>query len=102
MKMVMWFGFAGLLITLAGGCGKSPENVKDKTYDIKGKVVAVDAQNKKVTLDHEDIPGLMRGMTMPFSVENAKLLEGIKPGDAVQGKLKAKSGEYTILELTKR
>lgn len=82
------------------GCGKGNGD-KDKVYDIKGKVVAVDTEKKKVTLDHEDVPGLMKAMEMQFSVENPKLLEGIKAGDQVHGRFKVKGSDYLITELMK-
>ena len=37
-----------------------------KDYEIKGKVVAVDPIKPAVTLDHEDIPGLMKAMKRAF------------------------------------
>ncbi|MCI0379096.1 MAG: copper-binding protein [Gemmataceae bacterium] len=92
--VVCWIPLASM------GCGRGGGD-KDKVYDIKGKVVAVDADKKKVTLDHDDIPGLMKAMEMPFAVENAKVLEGIKAGDQVHGKLKVKGGDYIIVELRK-
>ena len=73
-----------------------------KVYDIQGKVVTLDPARKVVELDHEDIPGLMRAMTMEFAVEDAKVLDGLKPGDPVRGKLKAESGRYVITALEKR
>lgn len=74
---------------------------KEKVYDIKGKIVSLDMDKKSVRLDHEDIPGLMHAMEMPFDVENAKIMEGLKAGDLVQGKLKVKSGKNVISELHK-
>jgi len=92
-----------LALVLTGtGCQNSPEPAKERVYDVKGKVVSVDAAKKRVTLDHEDIPGLMKAMTMPFSVENEALLEGLKPGDEVTGKLTVKSGDQVLTELHKR
>lgn len=73
-----------------------------RVYDVTGKVVSLDPAKKVVKLDHEDIPGLMKAMTMEFAVEDAKLLDGLKPGDAVHGKLKAESGKYVITALEKR
>jgi protein SCO1/2 len=95
-------GALALLVPVVStGCGKGQED-KDKTYDIQGKVVAVDPDKKEVTLDHEDIPGFMKAMKMPFPVENAKVLEGIKAGDRVHGKLKVRrSGALSITELMK-
>jgi Cu/Ag efflux protein CusF len=40
-------------------------------------------------------------MEMKFSVEDAKMLEGIKAGDQVHGRLKVDSGNYIITELKK-
>jgi Cu/Ag efflux protein CusF len=89
---------------LVGCQTQSGTSAKDaaKVYDIKGKVVSLDPTRKVVELDHEDIPGLMKAMTMEFAVEDAKLLDGLKPGDPVRGKLKAESGKYVITALEKR
>jgi Cu/Ag efflux protein CusF len=83
------------------GCRQGDAD-KEKIYDIKGKVVSVDDAKKSVKLDHEDIPGFMKAMEMSFEVENAKLLDGLKAGDQVQGKLKVKSGTQLITELRNR
>lgn len=94
---------AGVLAVLAGcqGQGSGTGNEKSRLYDIKGKVVAVDAGKKTVTLDHEDIPGLMKAMQMEFGVADEKLLAVVKPGDAVHGKLKAEGGSYVVTSLEK-
>ena len=90
-----------LLVALAGCTGTPTEKAKE--YDIKGKVLAVDSKKPAVTLDHEDIPGIMKAMEMEFPVESPKLLEGLRVGDQVQGRLKkAASGEYLITHLEKR
>jgi protein SCO1/2 len=105
MKVLRWLWLPFLLVALVlAGCqnGSKGTRDKDKQYDVKAKVVAVDMDKKTVTLDHEDIPGLMKAMEMKFPVENAKMLEGIKPGDEVHGKLKVKSGDNMITELHKR
>jgi Cu/Ag efflux protein CusF len=87
------------LIGCEGGASEGKKSGADNLYDIKGKVVAVDAKERTVKLDHEDIPGLMRGMTnMPFTVEDAKLLEGIQVGDEVEGKVRK---DYVITKLKK-
>jgi Cu/Ag efflux protein CusF len=97
-------GFAVLFITLSvAGCGqKPPEKSAAKVYDIKGKIVAIRPDKEGVTLDHEDIPGLMKGMKMEFLVQDARVLEGLQVGDQVQGKLKVESGSQMITELKKR
>jgi protein SCO1/2 len=102
MKHLLLLAFAMVAFALAlTGCTNSG-GAKDKLFDVKGKVVSADAEKKKITLDHEAIPGLMGAMTMPFDVENPKLLDGLKAGDAVQGKLRSKDGKHTLTELTKQ
>jgi Cu/Ag efflux protein CusF len=102
MKRFCIFGFATLILALTlTGCSRTGDDAKEKVYDVKGKVVAVDAEKKSVTLDHEEIPGHMKAMKMPFPVANAKLLEGIIAGDQVHGKFKFEDGKRTIFELMK-
>jgi protein SCO1 len=92
--------FLGLLIA---GCSEKPtEKEAAKIYDLEGKIVAIRPDKTGVTLDHEDIPGLMKGMKMEFPVKDAKVLEGLQAGDQAQGKLQVESGKYLITELKKR
>lgn len=85
-------GCAGSTTTGPGGSG-------EKLYDLKGQVRSIDVDEKKVQIAHEDIPGKMKAMTMFFHVEDVKLLEGLKPGDTVVGKMKEVSGKYYLTEL---
>lgn len=106
MKTVHWLGLIVLSLPLAlagcaGGGTDKQKGATDKQYDVKGKVVAVAPDKGSVTLDHEDIPGLMKAMKMEFRVEDAKVLEGIKPGDQVHGRLRADSGKHVITRLEK-
>lgn len=60
----------------------------------RGKVVAVDAQSGKVTLDHEPIKDLgWPSMTMGFKVKDSKQLDKLKAGDEVEFDLKADAPE---------
>ena len=80
---------------------EKPGAAEEKEYDIKGKVVDVAADMKAVTLDHEEIPGLMKAMKMKYAVEDHKILEGVKAGDKVSGRLRAKGTTYTVTKLEK-
>jgi len=100
------FRYVWLLILIVPvilvGCQSGSDGSKAKIYDVKGKVVSIESDKKAVTLDHEDIPGFMKAMEMKFSVEKASLLEDIKTGDQIQGKLKVTGSDYLITELQKR
>lgn len=99
---------ATVLTTALAGCQNQPGSsaaskpAGTKVYDVTGKVVSLDPAKKVVTLDHEDIPGFMKAMTMEFPVADAKLLDGMKPGDAVRGKITADGGSYAVTSFEKR
>jgi protein SCO1 len=67
-------------------CSKAPAA---KRYPLEGRVVAVDPGNNQLTIAHQDIPGLMKGMTMPFTVgqDSSWVFKAIAPGDHIQATL---------------
>ena len=56
-------------------------------YPIKGKVVGIDKRGSAVSIAHEDIPGFMDAMTMPFDLKDRRLLDQLVEGDRVQATL---------------
>jgi protein SCO1 len=75
-----------LILTLAvatalSGCSQA------RRYELHGQILAVDAARQEITIKHEDIRGFMPGMTMPFKVRDARLLQGRTPGDLVTATL---------------
>ena len=75
-----------LLVILLVGCSGKPTG---KRYELQGRVVAVDAAARQLTIAHRDIPGLMEGMTMPFQVSDRDtwVFKSVAPGDQVQATL---------------
>lgn len=56
-----------------------------KSYSVKGEVVAVDSALSKVKLKHDPVPELKwPGMTMFFNVADKSLLDTVKTGDQVE------------------
>lgn len=53
---------------------------------LEGEVVEL-REDGKIVIAHEDVPGLMPAMTMPFTVKDPALLQGIEPGDQVYARL---------------
>jgi protein SCO1/2 len=77
-----------LVMLLVGTVGCGPRrSANEKRYPLKGKVVAVDKTERTATIQHEDIPGYMPGMTMPFKIKNDADLQLMKPGDEVTATL---------------
>ena len=52
-------------------------------YSVTGVVKELKPEDKRVVIQHEEIPNYMKAMTMPFDVRDAKELAGLKPGDQV-------------------
>ncbi len=78
-----------LALALAGCSGNSD-------HPGHGMVVSVDAAKGEVTLDHEDIPGLMMGMTMTFHAEPA-LLAGIEAGQEVDFRVREEGADRYVV-----
>jgi Cu/Ag efflux protein CusF len=55
-----------------------------QSWTVRGIVRSVSPKIGAVFLTHEELPGLMDAMTMGFDVEDAKILEGLAPGDPVR------------------
>jgi protein SCO1/2 len=52
-------------------------------FQVKGVVMAVKPEEKTVRIRHEEIPGYMEAMTMPFEVKDTNELAGLGEGDTV-------------------
>ena len=71
---------------------------QEQRFDLKGKVVAVDKAEKKVTVDHEAIPGFMGAMTMTYPVKDEHALDGVAAGEQVTAKVVSRGGADYWLE----
>ena len=72
-----------------------------KHYPLKGQVLAVDRDKVEILVNHEDIPGLMPAMTMPYKVESVTMLDNIGPGDLISADLAVENGTAVITKITK-
>ena len=72
-----------------------------KTYPLNARVVAVDVANQQVTLEHDAVTELnWPAMTMPFKVADAKLLQGLQPGQTIMAMFTVNEGAApTIVSL---
>lgn len=73
-----------------------------KQHDIRGRVEAISRERGMVTLDHEEIPGVMAAMKMEYAVADRAILDRVEVGDSVVGRIEDRSGSYVILLLMKR
>ena len=81
------------------------DGAQDAAHKGRGKVVALDAQQGRVELEHEPIASLnWPAMTMEFRVKDKRQLAPLKEGDTVEFDVRAQpeeGGDYVIEELRK-
>jgi protein SCO1 len=97
-------------VLVVPGCGKSPEPGKPapaasgtnhQMFQVKGVVLEVKPADKSVKIKHEEVPGYMPAMTMPFDVRDTNVLAGIEPGDPVSFRLIVTDTEGWIDQIKK-
>src|ERR1700756_4493066 len=71
-------------MALAGlaACGSST-----KHYALKGHVIDKDIDSRFITVSHQEIPGLMPAMTMPYRLKDTAEFANVQPGDAITADL---------------
>jgi protein SCO1/2 len=70
-------------------------------YPVKGVVVELEPEEKTVRIKHEEIPGYMAAMTMPFEVRDPKELAGLEAGDHVAFRMLVTDDDGWIDQLRK-
>jgi protein SCO1 len=92
-----------LLIVLGLAAGCRPEA---RQYPIRGQILAIGSTRTdgrtEVTVKHEDIPGFMPAMTMPYAVKDRGLLARLAPGDLFDGKLVLEGSDVYLSAIAKR
>jgi protein SCO1/2 len=90
---------ASLIATLAGvgACSRAPEA---RQYEVRGQILSLDTGRREVLVDHEDIPGFMPAMTMPYRVSDVALLEGKQPGDLITATLVVEEVDAYLSSMT--
>jgi len=100
-------GLITLVAGLAGmsGChrAETPASLPAgaKVYQVKGKVRGFGADTTTLTIEHEDIPGFMPSMTMPFTTREPVRRELFGIGDAVAFRLVVGESDSWIDQLRK-
>jgi Cu/Ag efflux protein CusF len=79
-----------LLVLMFGSCSHNKANegpaaaVQTNSYAAVGRVTDMDPKVPMIEIDHEDIPGFMPAMQMPFRLKDKSLLDGVKIGDRIE------------------
>ena len=84
------------------GCGRSTNSdEKADHYDTQGVVRGFSPDRSTVEIQHEDIPGFMPSMTMPFVARDPKQIADLKTGDAIAFRMAVTQKDFWIENVKK-
>jgi Cu/Ag efflux protein CusF len=71
-------------------------------YQSVGKVTGINSTAKEVTIDHQDIPGLMSAMRMTFAVKDVAVLNDLSVGDDIDFELERNGSDLTVTKILRK
>ena len=69
-----------------------------KRHSLRGVIVAIDAGKSALRIKHEEIPGVMRAMTMQFRVD-AVALQAAQVGATITGLMSRQPDQWLLEEV---
>jgi len=96
------FVFLGLLavVSITRRHTSTPAN-ETKIFQVRGRVLAIDATEHTIRIAHEEIPNYMPAMTMRLGVKDLTLLGQVAAGDSVQFELRVTNDDSWIAQIEK-
>ncbi len=83
------------------GATPSSTPVAQQRFEVKGQIRSLESDGVTVHIAHEEIPGFMPAMEMPFTVKDPSVLKGFAAGDRVQFGLLVTKDDSWITSLKK-
>jgi len=97
-EMTLLFRCVCVAAIVATGCSRTAPT---KEYQLQGQILDVKPETSEVLVKHGDIPGFMPAMTMPYKVEDAKILADKQPGDLITATLVVGETEAHLSKIDK-
>jgi Cu/Ag efflux protein CusF len=86
------------LLMFAAACSSAPPA---RTFTMQGQIMAVEPDRLHAVINHEEIKDFMMAMTMTYKMKDAKVLDGIEPGDLITGTLTVVGTDATVAAVKK-
>ncbi|MGE5212331.1 MAG: SCO family protein [Nitrospirota bacterium] len=94
MQKILLTGCVALALL---GCGRSTSSDQAAThYDTRGVVRGFSPDRLTIEIQHENIPGFMPSMTMPFVARDPKQIADLKVGDAITFRMAVTQKDFWI------
>ncbi len=90
-------------VLLFAACGEKSERIASSThhYEARGLIRGLPPDHKTIDVEHEDIPGFMPSMTMPFEVREPREFSGLQIGEAISFRLNVTQQDSWIDQIRK-
>jgi protein SCO1/2 len=73
----------------------------ERTYPLRGQILAVNVDRRELAVKHDDIPGLMPGMIMTFKVADPRVVTERAAGDLIEATLAMTDREAVLRDVRK-
>jgi protein SCO1/2 len=103
-QLYLWWVAAILVMAVFTGCERSanpPIPTDARSYEVRGMVRGIAPDRSSMDVEHEDIPGFMPSMTMPFLVHDAKEIAEVRIGDAVSFRMIVTDKDLAVTDVRK-
>lgn len=95
-----------ILIAVFAACSGAEETGRKSAgersvYKVRGIFARAEVDGTTMTVRHEEIPGYMASMTMPFTLREAAMLEGLEYGDKIEFELSVDDNGALVNAITK-
>lgn len=95
--------FACAFVAPALGCGAASSEAQQRhEYETRGVVRAIDLEHRSITIAHENVPGYMPPMTMPFELADVAQVQGISVGDRIVFRFRPEAGGRHVIVTIRR
>jgi protein SCO1 len=75
---------AGVLVVACKPTATETAATEATVYRVRGVIRKIKNEGRIAVIDHEEIPGFMERMVMPFHARDGAVFSGVKPGDQVE------------------
>jgi protein SCO1/2 len=103
-RTVLLTGLAAAGLVVAG-CGErpravsAPEDAPARVFPVQGVVREVNPPGRVAVIAHEEIPGYMAAMTMPFRARDTNVFAGVRVGDRIAFRLHVAESESWVTDV---
>lgn len=83
---------------LAAACAREPAT---RSYQLTGQILVVKPETNELLVKHEDIPGFMPAMTMPYTVKDPAIIKDRVAGDLITATLQVAPDSAFLSAITR-